>query len=260
MDIIKLLNELERLIDEQKTVMGIALNFHPEDYHDITNKIRASLPEEVKRASRVTAESDKIVDGARETAEQTLEDATTEADEIIREARISAERVMRDTEAQTNKMSLSAETLAKQTVEESRLRAEKMLAEAHQQSEKKMADARQQSEKMLTDSRQQSEKTLTESRQQSELMLSQSELVRLATAQAHEIVASAENETQMLRQGADEYAHGVMADLEKQVGELMTTIQRGRMKLDGRVGPAVPAHTSPANGNGRVMEMVGTRR
>ena len=249
MDIIKLLNELERLIDEQKTVMGIAWSFHPEDYHDITNKIRASLPEDVKRASRVTAESDKIVDGARETAEQTLEDATAEADEIIREARISAERVMRDTEAQVNKMNVSAEALSKQTVEEARIRAEKMLAEAHQQSEKKMADAKQQSEKMLGDAV-----------QQSELMLSQSELVRLATAQAHEIVASAEQETVSLRQGADEYAHGVMADLEKQVGELMATIQRGRMKLDGRVGPAAPAHNGLVNGNGRAPEMAGTRR
>jgi len=238
MDIIKLLNELERLIDEQKTVMGLAWNFHPEDYHDITNKIRASLPEDVKRASRVTAESDKIVDGARETAEQTLEDATTEADEIIREARISAERVMRDTEAQVNKMSLSAESVAKQTVEEARLKAERMLTEAHQQSEKKMADAKQ----------------------QSELMLSQSEVVRLATAQAREIVASAEQETQSLRLGADEYAHGVMTDLEKQVGELMATIQRGRMKLDQRVGPAVLVHNGSANGNGRAAEMAGTRR
>ena len=238
MDIIKLLNELERLIDEQKTVMGLAWNFHPEDYHDLTNKIRASLPEDVKRASRVTAESDKIVDGARETAEQTLEDATTEADEIIREARISAERLMRDTEAQTNKMSLSAESAAKQTVEEARLKAEKMLTDAHQQSERRMAEAHQ----------------------QSELMLSQSELVRLATAQAREIVASAEQETQSLRLGADEYAHGVMTDLEKQVGELMATIQRGRMKLDQRVVPAAPVHNGSANGNGRSVEMAGTRR
>ena len=30
-----------------------------------------------------------------------------------------------------------------------------------------------------------------------------------------------------------------MTDLEKQVGELMATIQRGRMKLDRRVGPSL---------------------
>jgi cell division septum initiation protein DivIVA len=225
MDILKLLNELEHLIEEQRSVMGITLNFHPDDYLDITNKIRASLPEEVKRASRVTAESDKIVDGAREAAEQTLEDATSEADEIVRESRINAERMMREAEAQSNKMTLAAEASSKQTVEESRQRAEKMLADAHHQSEH---------------------------------MVGQSEVVRLATAQAREIVAAAEYETQALRHGADEYAHGVMADLEKQVGELMTTIARGRSKLDQRVASA-PA-PSPGGGNGRAPEMAGTRR
>ena len=238
MDIIKLLNELERLTDEQKTVMGLAWNFHPEDYHDIINKIRASLPEDVKKASRVTAESDKIVDSARDTAEQTLEDATVEADEIIREARISAERHLRDTEAETHKMSAAAEALAKKTVDDARARAEKMLSDAHQQSEKKVTDAMH----------------------QADLMLSQSELVRLATAQAREIVAAAEQDSSSLRLGADQYAHSVMTDLEKQVGELMATIQRGRMKLDGRVGPAGAAHGGAANGSGRGSELAGTRR
>ncbi len=230
MDILKLLNELERLIEDQKTVMGMTINFHPDDYLDITNKIRASLPEEVKRASRVTAESDKIVDGARETAEQTLEDATVEADEIVRESRINAERTMREAEMQANKLKLAAEASSQQNVESARQKAEKMLADAHGQSE---------------------------------LMVSQSEVVRLATAQAREIVAAAEYETQGLRHGADEYAHGVMADLEKQVGELMATIQRGRVKLDQRVtaaAPQPPVNGSSPNGNGRAPELAGTRR
>ena len=237
MDIIKLLNELDRMIDEQKTVMSMTWNFHAEDYLDITNKIRASLPEDVKKASRVTAESDKIVDGARVTAEQTLEDATVEADEIIREARINAERHLRETEAETNKMNLTAEAQAAKTVEEARVRAEKMLAEAHAHSEKKVTDAVQ----------------------QAEAMLSQSELVRLATAQAREIVAAAEQDSSSLRLGADQYAHGVMTDLEKQVGELIATIQRGRMKLDGRVGPAA-GHNGTTNGSGRGPELAAPRR
>ena len=57
MDVIKLLNELESLVEERTVVMGITWDFHREDFLDITNKIRASLPDEVKRASRLTAES-----------------------------------------------------------------------------------------------------------------------------------------------------------------------------------------------------------
>lgn len=236
MDILKLLNELERLIEEQKTVMGITYNFHSDDYLDITNKIRATLPEEVKRASRVTAESDKIVDGARETAEQTLEEATSEADQIIRESRANAERMLREAEGHTNKMTLAAEATSKQTVDDARQRAEKMLSDAHQQAEKMAADAVR----------------------QSELMVSQSEVVRLATAQAREIVAAAEQDTLSLRLGADEYAQGVMGGLEQQVSDLMTTIQRGRMKLDQRVAVASPVHA--VNGNGKAPEMAGARR
>ena len=67
---------------------------------DLTNKIRASLPEEVKRASRVTAESEQIVDGARETAEQTLEEATPRPSRSPARPRMNAERMVRDAEAQ----------------------------------------------------------------------------------------------------------------------------------------------------------------
>ena len=49
-----------------------------------------------------------------------------------------------------------------------------------------------------------------------------------------------------------------MTDLEKQVGELMATIQRGRVKLDQRV--AVPGPSQGGNGNGRAPEMPAARR
>ena len=231
MDIIKLLNELEYLIENTRSIgMGFAYNFHADDFQDLANKIRASLPDEVKKASRVTAESEQIVDGAREAAEQTLDEATAEADQISREARANAERMLRDVEAQANKLTLAAEATAKQNVSEARAKAEQMLADAHQQSQK---------------------------------MIGQSEVVRLATAQAHEIVAAAEREAREstaaaereardLRHGADEYAFGVMADLERQVGELMGTIQRGRQKLDQRVGVQPPTVVPAVSGqNGR---------
>ena len=184
MDIIKLLNELERLIEGQKTFVGFTYDFHSDDYLDITNKIRATLPEEVKRASRVTAESDKIVDGAREAAE--ADSGRRNQWKRTRSSAIpasNAERMLREAESQSNKMTMTAEaTVPSRPLEDARQRAEKMLADSHQQSE---------------------------------IMVSQSEVVRLATAQAREIVAAAEYETQSLRHGADEYAHGVMTDLEK---------------------------------------------
>ena len=66
-------------------------------------------------------------------------------------------------------------------------------------------------------------------------MIMQSEVARLANAQAREIVSTAEYDAKDLRRGADEYAQGVMVDLERQIAELMQTIERGRTKLDQRV-------------------------
>lgn len=226
MDIIKLLNEMERMIENRRSFMGVTYGVDHDLFLDLLHKIRASLPEEVKRASRVTAESEKIVDGARETAEQTLEDAGAEADQISREARINAERMLRETEAQANKITMTAETNARQTLEDARLRAEKMLAEAHGQAEK---------------------------------LISQNEVIRLATAQAREIVAAGEYESHELRHGADQYAQGVMVDLEQHVSEILTTVQRGRGKLDQRVA-IVPAPVNGATANGRTADLAAARR
>ncbi len=44
METLKLLNELTNLIMAQKTLLGVTHGFHQEDFLDLTNKIRASLP------------------------------------------------------------------------------------------------------------------------------------------------------------------------------------------------------------------------
>jgi vacuolar-type H+-ATPase subunit H len=223
-DVIKLLNELEALIENQPTWMGATWSFHADEYLDLTNKIRASLPEEVKRASRLTADSEKVISGARETAEQALEDAQQNAEQIRREARASAERLLREAEGQANKMIASAETEATTSIEDARSKSEKMLRDATAESEK---------------------------------LVSQSELVRLATAQAREIITSAEYEAKDLRKGADSYAHVVMTDLDRTVGELAKTIERGLTRLDQRVD----AHEKDKNhSNGwAAKDLAGTR-
>jgi len=50
--------------------------------------------------------------------------------------------------------------------------------------------------------------------------------------QARDIVASAEESARATNAGADEYSKEVLADLESFVSRVMSTIQRGREKLD----------------------------
>lgn len=59
MEILRLLKELERLIESQKTFIGVTYNFRQDDFLDITNKIRATVPGLL--ASEKTLEAAAIV-------------------------------------------------------------------------------------------------------------------------------------------------------------------------------------------------------
>jgi len=44
MEVLRLLKELEKLIESQKTFIGLTYDYHPDDFLIITNKIRAAMP------------------------------------------------------------------------------------------------------------------------------------------------------------------------------------------------------------------------
>lgn len=150
----ELIQKLEDLVDGSKQLMHTAF-VNIDQFFALTNKLRASLPEDVKAAARITRDADHIVSDAREQAAQVIDQAKADAARIIEEGRAEAAR----------------------------------LVEA-------------------------------------------SEISRLATAQAKEIIASAEQEARSTRVGADEYAREVLSDLEGFVEKVLTTIQRGRDKLE----------------------------
>jgi len=158
-DILKLLDSLEELAENTHSFFGKAWGMDLEEFHMLTNKIRASLPDEVRRASRVASDSDKIVSAAREEAEMVVEQATEEANRVVDEARQMASKLV-DT----------------------------------------------------------------------------SEINKLAKAQAQEALASAESAARDIRRGADEYARAVLSAIENHLAKVMGTLQKGREKLEVRIG------------------------
>ena len=158
-DILKLLDSLEELAENTHSFFGKAWGLDLEEFHMLTNKIRASLPDEVRRASRVASDSDKIVSAAKEEAEMVIEQATEEANRIVEEARQMASKLV-DT----------------------------------------------------------------------------SEIHRLAKAQAQEVVSHADSMARETRCGADEYAREVLAAIENHLAKVMGTLQKGREKLEVRIG------------------------
>lgn len=118
-DILKLLDSLEELAENTHSFFGKAWGLDLEEFHMLTNKIRASLPDEVRRASRVANDSDKIVSAAKEEAEMISEQATEEANRVVEEARQMAAKLVDTSEinrlakAQAQEIMANAESAAR---------------------------------------------------------------------------------------------------------------------------------------------------
>jgi cell division septum initiation protein DivIVA len=158
MDTLELIDQIEELIEKSRQLFSTAF-VNIDDFYNLTNKVRSSLPEDVKSAARITRDADQIVGNAREQGQQIVDQAKADCARIIEDSKAEAAR-----------------------------------------------------------------------------MVESSEIKRLATVQAKDIVASAEEAARATKAGADEYAREVLGDLESFVGRVMTTIQRGREKLDYKSG------------------------
>ena len=119
-DVLKMLDKLEELVEGAVHLFNKAWFVDLEEFFVLTNRIRASLPEEVKRASRVAVDSDKIVGAAREEASLMAGQAREEAARIIEAAGQEAARLVDSSEidrlatAQAKEIVAAAEQTARE--------------------------------------------------------------------------------------------------------------------------------------------------
>lgn len=121
-DILKLLDKLEDLIDNGLfELWGRAFGVRTEEFHMMINKIRASLPDEVRTATRLASDSDRIVAAAREEARIMVEHAREEAERILNDAKSQAARLVESSEinrlatGQAREIVAAAEASARET-------------------------------------------------------------------------------------------------------------------------------------------------
>jgi cell division septum initiation protein DivIVA len=150
-----LLDRLEDLVENSRHFFNKAWGIDLEEFYILTNKIKMALPDDVRKATRLTKDSQRIVEEARLEAEQILERARKEADRMVADAKAEADR----------------------------------LKDGH-------------------------------------------EIARMATTQAKEMLAQAEESAHEMRRGADDYALDVLTRMENEVTTVMRTIQKGREKLE----------------------------
>jgi vacuolar-type H+-ATPase subunit H len=90
-------------------------------------------------------------------------------------------------------------------------------------------------QEMLAEAKTESERLVAEANEKAARLASEEDVVRLAEKQAKEIIDEAREREREIRLGAEDYADEMLANLEVNLGKLLTAVQRGRDRLQGKV-------------------------
>ena len=91
-------------------------------------------------------------------------------------------------------------------------------------------------QEMLEEAEKEANRVLEEARDRARSIASEQEIVKLAEQQAAAIMDDARAKEREIRLGAEDYADEMLANLEVNLGKLLTAVQRGRDRLQGKVG------------------------
>lgn len=91
-----------------------------------------------------------------------------------------------------------------------------------------------QQQEMAEDAERAANRVLEEAQERARALIAETEVVRAAEARAAEILEDARANEREIRMGAEDYADEIMANLEVNLGKLLTAVQRGRDRLQGR--------------------------
>lgn len=104
-DIFRLLDQLEELPEKATHLpLNTLVGFDHEQFYYLVLKIRANLPDDMKKAQRVARDSDRIVEEARDAAVQQLDAGRAEANKVIDDARAEAARIVEQARQQASHM------------------------------------------------------------------------------------------------------------------------------------------------------------
>ncbi len=90
-------------------------------------------------------------------------------------------------------------------------------------------------QEMLEEAEKEANRILEEARERAQAIASEQEVVKLAEQQAAAILDDARAKEREIRLGAEDYADEMLANLEVNLGKLLTAVQRGRDRLQGKV-------------------------
>lgn len=117
-DVFRLLNQLEELPEKAKHLpFNTLVGFNHEQFYYLVLKIRANLPEDMKKAQRVSRDSEKIVGHARDTASQEVEKARADAAAIVEGGRADSDRIVQAARVEADRLVEQSEIHSMATAE-----------------------------------------------------------------------------------------------------------------------------------------------
>ncbi len=89
-------------------------------------------------------------------------------------------------------------------------------------------------ERIIEKAQEEAERIVARAQEQAAFLIGERGLTEAAEAESRRILAEADDDAENIRQGADEYAAGVLAALEAEVSRTLRGIERGIAMLDER--------------------------
>jgi cell division septum initiation protein DivIVA len=95
---LRLLDELEEMIEDCMPLGKRALWVNVDEFFTLTNKIRVSLPQELRRAERFVRDGERLLAESRSQAERIVQEAQREADRVVQDASAKADQLTLESE------------------------------------------------------------------------------------------------------------------------------------------------------------------
>lgn len=209
-DVLKLLSELEDMVEHSRHgPFGILIGFSEDRFHTIMMKVRANLPEEMKRAAKLVKEMEQL----------------------LIEARTSAENIRND----AKKNALSEAERQRAEVEKLKGKTQEDLQQSRKQVEGEML-------RLLDQARSDAQRIVEEGQARATHLVNTSEIMQAAQREAQEMRLQTEQDVKRLREqvqkeskaiydGADDYAAAVLHNLQETLARANAQIERGKEEL-----------------------------
>lgn len=137
-DVLRLLDNLNSLAEKPRSFIGLTVGYNRQEFQIQIDRIKGSLPRDVKDASNLLRETERVMEAADDEANRIIDQGRREAARAIEEATQEAGRIMEHARITQAQMISEAEVLklAKAQAEELRRTAENEAAQLRREADR----------------------------------------------------------------------------------------------------------------------------